>query len=472
MRKHLLPFVAIGVVAVARAAFAQPAPGGEFLVNSGTTNSQTHPKVARQFGSPGFIVVWEGYTNGSFTWDIYAAAFNNLGIKQVADFIVNTYQTHAQSYPAVAGEYDGTFTVTWESVGQNESGNYGIYAQRLSSSGTQIGTELLVSTYTTGSQRHPSIAPGTVRRVVFEGQGETDVEGVFLSNDTFATQSRVNAYSTGSQKSASVSAGILSLPGAPNFIVVWSGNGVDDPDQGIYGHVFDSDGNSFGSDFRINTTTLNGQTHPAVAVDPFAIGYVVVWETANGGGTLRDVYGQRLEANGAPRGPEFRVNTYTTGNQDQPAVAVDDYGNFVVAWSSYQDGSMRSVHAQAFSAAGVPRGGEYRLNDFKTLNQRMPSVAATGEAEGKFVVVWQSFQQASLTSSEDVYARLFSVPLAGDADGNGKVDVNDVFYLINYLFAGGPSPMGAANVNGDGKVDVNDVFYLINYLFAGGPAPV
>jgi hypothetical protein len=27
-------------------------------------------------------------------------------------------------------------------------------------------------------------------------------------------------------------------------------------------------------------------------------------------------------------------------------------------------------------------------------------------------------------------------------------------------------------VNGDSAIDVSDVFYLINYLFAGGPAPV
>jgi hypothetical protein len=152
-------------------------------------------------------------------------------------------------------------------------------------------------------------------------------------------------------------------------------------------------------------------------------------------------------------------------------VAVDDYGNFVVTWSSYQDGSNRSVHAQAFGATGVPHGGEYRLNTFATNNQRMPSVAATG-AEREFVVVWQSFQQASLTSSEDVYARLFTVPLGGDVNGDGKIDVADVFYLINYLFAGGSDPIEPADLNGDSVVDVADVFYLINYLFAGGPPPV
>jgi hypothetical protein len=47
---------------------------------------------------------------------------------------------------------------------------------------------------------------------------------------------------------------------------------------------------------------------------------------------------------GPPLGPEFRVNTYTTGNQGRPffsaehlSVASDSSGNFVVVWSSSQD---------------------------------------------------------------------------------------------------------------------------------------
>jgi predicted outer membrane repeat protein len=60
----------------------------------------------------------------------------------------------------------------------------------------------------------------------------------------------------------------------------------------------------------------------------------------------------------------------------------------------------------------------------------------------------------------------------GDANGDGTLDVLDVFFLINVLFAQGPEPVGIANVNGDSQIDVLDVFYLINYLFAGGQAPV
>jgi fibronectin type 3 domain-containing protein len=63
---------------------------------------------------------------------------------------------------------------------------------------------------------------------------------------------------------------------------------------------------------------------------------------------------------------------------------------------------------------------------------------------------------------------------AGDADGDGTIDIADVVYLINYLFIGGPAPviMEAGDANGDCGINVVDVVYLINYLFVGGPAPV
>jgi len=63
----------------------------------------------------------------------------------------------------------------------------------------------------------------------------------------------------------------------------------------------------------------------------------------------------------------------------------------------------------------------------------------------------------------------------GDVNGDGKVNVNDVVYLINYLFvAGSPPPVPTkweGDVNCDGKVDVTDVVYLINYLFVVGSPP-
>ena len=52
-----------------------------------------------------------------------------------------------------------------------------------------------------------------------------------------------------------------------------------------------------------------------------------------------------------------------------------------------------------------------------------------------------------------------------------RINVADIFYLINALFANGPPPVHGSDVNGDGIVNVADVFFLINRLFAGGAGP-
>jgi hypothetical protein len=63
--------------------------------------------------------------------------------------------------------------------------------------------------------------------------------------------------------------------------------------------------------------------------------------------------------------------------------------------------------------------------------------------------------------------------LRGDANGDGIIDLEDVIYLINYLYRCGPppSPLEAGNSNCDGVLGVGDVVYLINYLLREGPRP-
>lgn len=61
----------------------------------------------------------------------------------------------------------------------------------------------------------------------------------------------------------------------------------------------------------------------------------------------------------------------------------------------------------------------------------------------------------------------------GDADASGAVDIDDVVYLIAYIFSGGPAPLPYESGDTDcsGGVDIDDVVYLIAYIFSGGPAP-
>jgi hypothetical protein len=67
-------------------------------------------------------------------------------------------------------------------------------------------------------------------------------------------------------------------------------------------------------------------------------------------------------------------------------------------------------------------------------------------------------------------------PARGDVNADGRIDIGDVVYLINYLYIGGPEPAcmpvtSCGDVNADGLVSVADVVYLLNYLFESGPPP-
>ena len=63
--------------------------------------------------------------------------------------------------------------------------------------------------------------------------------------------------------------------------------------------------------------------------------------------------------------------------------------------------------------------------------------------------------------------------LCGDADISGEVDIDDVVFIISYIFSGGsePFPYEAGDTDCSGAVDIDDVVYLISYIFSGGYAP-
>jgi hypothetical protein len=144
-----------------------------------------------------------------------------------------------------------------------------------------------------------------------------------------------------------------------------------------------------GPEFRVNTYTTGAQEsyRQFLAVAPNG-DFVVTWEDVGGhDGDRSGVFAQRFNAAGAPLGGEFRVNTYTTSIQTGGAVAMDGRGRFVIVWASDRgDGGDFDVLAQRYDAGGAPMGGEFRVNEFTAAEQYNPTVAA--DATGDFVVVW------------------------------------------------------------------------------------
>jgi hypothetical protein len=176
-----------------------------------------------------------------------------------------------------------------------------------------------------------------------------------------------------------------------NFVVVWdSGVNQDGSFWGVFGQRYDSSGAPLGPEFRVNTFTLFAQD-PSVASDD-AGDFVVVWRSRFLDGSGYGVLGQRFDSSGTPVGPEFRVNTYTTGDQYSPAVASDESGNFIVVWTSDdQDGSFTGVFGQRYASTGAPRGSEFRVNSQTFSAQEHAGVSS--DAAGNFVVVWNYYSQ-------------------------------------------------------------------------------
>ena len=77
-----------------------------------------------------------------------------------------------------------------------------------------------------------------------------------------------------------------------------------------------------------------------------------------------------------PAGAEFRVNTFTTGQQRRPAVINRANGEFVVTWhGDREDGSLFGVRGQRFDPAGNPVGGEFAVNTYTVDDQYWPAMA-------------------------------------------------------------------------------------------------
>jgi hypothetical protein len=63
--------------------------------------------------------------------------------------------------------------------------------------------------------------------------------------------------------------------------------------------------------------------------------------------------------------------------------------------------------------------------------------------------------------------------IRGNANNAGDITIQDLTYLVNYLFRKGSAPIciDEANVNGVGAITVSDLTYLVQYLFNQGPTP-
>jgi len=306
-----------------------------------------------------------------------------------SEFQVNTYTTGDQDYPAVATGAAG-FVVVWQSAGQDGS-FAGVFGQRFADTGARIGSEFQVNAFTTGSQAVPVVSSDPAGNFVVlwqsparDGSRTAVIGRRYASTGApVGSEFQVNTYTTNYQQDVAVAA-----DSAGGFVVVWKSVDQDGSGAGVFGQRFASAGAALGSEFQINTFTTGDQLDPAVGAHP-AGGFVVAWDSSLQDGNRFGIFAQRYGSTGAPLGTEFQVNTYTTGSQLFPAVTVDSSGRFVIVWQgSDEDGNSDGIFGQRYASTGMPLGTEFQVNSYTTNVQGIPMVAT--DAAGGFVAVWRS----------------------------------------------------------------------------------
>ena len=352
-----------------------------------------------------------------------AASFPSVALAQPVgpEFQVNTYTTSYQGSPSVASDASGNFVVVWDSRDQDGYGR-GVFGQRYDNNGNPLGGEFIVNTNTFRDQFRPSVASGSLGNfvVVWGDMPQPGNERVKGQRYDSSGNRAGPEFTIGGYSVVNPS---VASDAAGAFIVVWADYSYP-TDYDVYGRRYDSNGNPLGGSFQVSTYTIGNQDEPSVASDTNG-NFVVVWTSHFGfqqDGSQAGVFGQRYDNSGNRLGGEFQVNTYTTDNQESPSVASDASGNFVVVWQSQsQDGDSLGIFGQRYDANGNRMGGEFQVNSTTTSDQDVPSVAS--DVNGNFVVVWASDQDGGGGSEGGVGV----VGQRFDSDGNpvgGEFQVN------------------------------------------------
>jgi len=311
------------------------------------TYTCTQPAVAYSPALDQYLVAYTSDSKPSsppyHDYDLIARVVNGDGT--LGDtLLIRAYTSEQTWHPAVAyNSQDDEFLVVWEI----EHGPYGspnlrrdIYARRVYSDaalGWQLTTGLCVVTGDPGSggdgrdRVEPDVAYNAARNEVLIAYTReitpdrdvlgkvvpTDLVGVFVSSEiTISAQ-------TYDQSEVAVAGG------PDEYLAVWQNedsSGAFD----VYGRrIRGSDGLPLGSDsgFVINHFLLASSFAPEVAYGP-VYGYMVAFQTDDGGAWQDDVYGNYIRVGQeAPDDIPFFVDGGMSSSQQQPDVACAPYGD-------------------------------------------------------------------------------------------------------------------------------------------------
>lgn len=310
-----------------------------------------------------------------------------------------------QEFPALLPDGTGGVFVAWQDY--RDGTNYKIYAQRISAGGdplwgpngipicTSTSDQLVPHLTTDGSggaivtwnDTRALLSDIYCQRISPTGALLWDVEGVPLCT------------ATGPQHDET-----LIPDGTGGAIVTWWDR-RDTPSAvigDIYAQRVNTEGNPlWATDGVPICAAVGSQQYPMIVPDGSG-GGVITWSDARNGSSNRDVYAQRVNADGNRLWTTNGVALCNAANdQTSTAIASDDAGGAIVAWADSR--SVERIYAQRISSTGAVQwtSNGVPLGSGGTL----PSILADGA--GGALVSWVDFSQFP-TSQMDVRAQRIS----------------------------------------------------------------
>lgn len=387
--------------------------GDEFPVNTRTSSDQRVAAIAMD-AVGNFVVVWSSRYQDGNSNGIFGQRFDPNCISIGGEFQINTTTSGNQTEPSVAMDAAGNFVVAWQGPGLDRED---IFAQRFDPNGLAVGDELLVNSYTESRQRFPRIAMNNagVFVVVWESDdiltdGVTticsqlfDELGLPIGPEFIINEDMSNCADPD-----------IAMDEGGEFIIVWM--------QGRYmkysimAKLYNPEGAPLTSTLQINTTDIRSVTKPSVAMNQIGQ-FVIAWDNHPDAADLDDVQARIYEPDGTPIGKEFRVNTSLSGKQYEPKIAVNSWMEFVIVWNSEvdPDSNIRDIFGRRYDGLGQPTGEDFLVNTYTNGDQRDPAVAMS--ENGNFVTVWQSDDQDG--SGWGIFGR--AEQLVGSVDPNDVI---------------------------------------------------
>ena len=470
----------------------------EFKVNTHTSDNQTYPAIASN-ANGNFVAVWSSYRQDGDKGGIFAQRFDANCNPVGNEFQVNTTTADHQTEPAVAMNAAGFFVVAWQSLGLNQED---IFAQRFDPNGQLLGSEFLVNTYTNDKQLCPGVAMnnngGFV--VVWESiniPAQPDKRSVCArlydsSGSAMGPEFIVNDEVSKCRYPA------VAIHNSGKFVVVWI---KDSSLNSVWVRHFMADGTApYLSKIVNDTFNFTSLTRPDVAIDDIG-NYVIVWDGHPSSYLEDDIYLKMYHYTHAPIHDQFIVNTYQTGAQSNPAVAMNASGEFVVTWQSDTDSNSAKIDifGQRFPAQdeniGQPIliGDQFQINTYTLDDQTYPAVAI--RENGQFVTLWQSDGQDG--SGYGIFGQLGPKIRCADFNSDGFVNFADfciiaqewlkdenplIADLIDDNIVDGQDleafgiqwlkpcyPCSSVDLNPDGKIDFLDYAFLADNWRQQGP---